>query len=50
VVRHGGVVGTGIPKVSLLKWDSLGRCLDDVGEQAQSGIKLAKPLQRLGSL
>jgi hypothetical protein len=24
--------------------------LDDVGEQAQSGIKLAKPLQRLGSL
>ena len=38
-----------LPQVSLLKRDSLGRWLIDVGEQAQSGIQLAEPLQLLSS-
>jgi hypothetical protein len=38
-----------LPQVTLLKWDSLGRWLIDIGEQAQSAIELAEPLQLLGS-
>jgi hypothetical protein len=38
-----------LPDVALLKWDSLSRWLIDVGEQAQSGIQLAEPLQLLSS-